>query len=101
MRASTTQPTHNTNEAQFLAPDTTQRAGRSRAGERQWADAFAVEAALKRKTWASAKPHAPTRVQGSTPTGFTVAVAVGGAFVGILLTAGVAVSPVVIYLARL
>ena len=65
MSTTTTRPINDTTTAQFLAPETHQRAGVERYQATRWADALALDNALKAPTRQPASPLRPTRIQAS------------------------------------
>ncbi len=65
MSTTTTRPINDTTTAQFLAPETHQRAGVERYHATRWSDALALDKALKAPTRQPAAPFRPSRIQAS------------------------------------
>jgi len=65
MSTTTTRPINDTTTAQFLAPETHQRAGVERYHATRWADALALDKALTAPTRQPASPFRPSRIQAS------------------------------------
>ena len=65
MSTTTTRPLNATTTAQFLAPETHQRAGVERHQAARWSDAHALDKALTAPTRKPAVPFEPSRIQAS------------------------------------
>ena len=65
MSTTTPGPINDTTTAQFLAPETHQRAGVARYQATRWSDAHALDKALTGPTRQPAAPVRPTRIQAS------------------------------------
>ena len=64
-RIATSRPINDTTTAQFIAPETHQRAGVERHHAARWAEALALDKALTAPTRQPAAPFRPSRIQAS------------------------------------